>query len=171
MRMAQQANPALTIPASPLGQGLIFRRECQGKPLCKHGTWVIPKRQSWRNLSCYQPRLTAKRPMRAASDCQFGQNQPGNRQPVTIVPKPNKACSGIPKLNPAVWIMERSSTLGRSVQADPAWGQEPYLRWRRPPAVGRPAQFHLECPGATEDSSAERADNSRHLREKYFCYG
>lgn len=94
-----------------------------------------------------------------------------NRQPVTIVPKPNKACSGIPKLSPAVWIMERSSTLGRSVQADPAWGQEPYLRWRRPPAVGRPAQFHLECPGATEDSSAERADNSRHLREKYFCYG
>ena len=109
--MAQQANPALTIPASPLGQGLIFRRECQGKPLCKHGTWVIPKRQSWRNLSCYQPRLTAKRPMRAASDCQFGQNQPGNRQPVTIVPKPNKACSGIPKLNPARWMMERFSTL------------------------------------------------------------
>ena len=76
-----------------------------------------------------------------------------------------------PKLNPARWMMERSSTLGRSVQADPAWGQESYLRWRRPPAVGRPAQFHLECPGATEDSSAERADNSRHLREKYFCYG
>ena len=122
MRMAQQANPALTIPAGPLGQGLIFRRECQGKPLCKHGTWVIPKRQSWRNLSCYQPRLTAKRPMCAASDCQFGQNQPGNRQPVTIAPKPNKACSGIPKLSLVVWMMERSSTLGRSVQADPAWG-------------------------------------------------
>ena len=89
----------------------------------------------------------------------------------TIVPKSNKACSGIAKLSPAVWIMERSSTLGRSVQADPVWGQEPYLRWGRPPAVGRPAQLHLGCLGRLKTVQRNGQTTAGYLREKYFCYG